>query len=542
MDTLIKKRIIIKKKVVSSKVGTDTDSDTNTDTSDTFKKISLYDAQKIHVNNICRIWDNFNFAFDFSMLGTGKTFTSSYLALNYGFKHVIVICPVSVESKWSIMKKDYGVPIKGIYSFTSIRSTKNKHPSHGLLLRYDSIDNSQGHAIEKTSFSSTDLYLNMVSDGVLLIIDEIQNIKNVNSQFIACKELIFQIVNGISNKNRKSRVLLLSGSPVDKQEQITTLLRSVNIIQSDELSVFNPYSRDNVWTGFQDFLNFCFKHKISRNIYDIYKIPNQNTGVVKIFRQIIYSVFQDLLKPILTSAMPPIISNVKLNKINAFYSIKGPDDILYEQGVNMLQKSIGFNNQTNEINHKGAKSLSAITRALILIETAKVNTMVKIAKKRLTNNINEKIVIVVNYNESIKSIYDLLIKYKPLILNGQVNKTDREKISAQFNEDNNNHRVLICNLAVVSVGIDLDDKYGGRPRFCIANPNYKTIDLYQLGHRFQRIDTKSDSTIHFIYGKRIHELQVLNALSSKSEVMKNTTDIQAHFGVQFLCDIPSSFF
>jgi hypothetical protein len=237
--------------------------------------------------------------------------------------------------------------------------------------------------------------------------------------------------------------------------------------------------------------------------------------------------------------MSPIANTVSLTKQNAFYNIDVNDEFLYIQGLSKLKHALSFNPETNQIAYQGIESLSAITSALMDIESAKLNTIARIAKHRLSNNVNEKMVIVLNYTDSIYTLVHMLEEFGPLILNGSVKKTDRDHISALFREDNNNSRLLICNLTVVSVGIDLDDKHGGRPRFCLVNPNYRTIDLYQLGHRFQRMDTKSDSTIQFIYGKKSHELSVLKALTSKSEIMKTTTEEQANAGVQFLCDIPS---
>jgi hypothetical protein len=103
--------------------------------------------------------------------------------------------------------------------------------------------------------------------------------------------------------------------------------------------------------------------------------------------------------------------------------------------------------------------------------------------------------------------------------------------------------LLLCNQGVASTGIDLDDKHGAFPRLCLVSPNYSTITSYQLGHRFQRADTKSDADVHFVFAKRrdktkeeskdIIELKVLDALSRKSQVMKETTAEQASNGVVF---------
>ena len=82
----------------------------------------------------------------------------------------------------------------------------------------------------------------MVQEGTLLIIDEIQNIKNISSQFLACQKLIEEIVTNFSGPfhvdgpKTKSRVLLLSGSPIDKQEHALHLFRSLHIMTEDRIA------------------------------------------------------------------------------------------------------------------------------------------------------------------------------------------------------------------------------------------------------------------------------------------------------------------
>lgn len=49
-----------------------------------------------------------------------------------------------------------------------------------------------------------------------------------------------------------------------------------------------------------------------------------------------------------------------------------------------------------------------------------------------------------------------------------------------------------------------------RPPF---SPSYSTITLYQLGQRFIRADSRSDATLHFVFGKHAQESNVLKALA-----------------------------
>ena len=84
----------------------------------TLKTITLLEHQDVHVDKIEKMFALRPFALDLSMLGAGKTFTSTYLALKHRdqFKHVMIICPVSVEGKWKDMRDSYGLQLDVICS------------------------------------------------------------------------------------------------------------------------------------------------------------------------------------------------------------------------------------------------------------------------------------------------------------------------------------------------------------------------------------------------------------------------------------------
>ena len=73
------------------------------------KPIELYPYQMSHKDNIVNILETSPFAFHFSMLGTGNTYTTSYIFkenMQNRFKHLISIAPVSVKSKWKTMENE----------------------------------------------------------------------------------------------------------------------------------------------------------------------------------------------------------------------------------------------------------------------------------------------------------------------------------------------------------------------------------------------------------------------------------------------------
>ena len=91
--------------------------------------------------------------------------------------------------------------------------------------------------IDKVEFKPTPFFLQMVEEGLLLIVDEIQNIKNISNQFHACQALMKPILE--QSLEKPSRILLLSGSPIDREHHALHLFRSLNIHTEDSLARMN---------------------------------------------------------------------------------------------------------------------------------------------------------------------------------------------------------------------------------------------------------------------------------------------------------------
>src|SRR5207249_4666658 len=102
--------------------------------------IQLLPHQIAHVEKLRGVLLEHPVALDFSMMGTGKTFTSSFLGLmrpEFQFQTMIVIAPVSVKPKWLAMQRDYRIPLVKCLGYQELRSVKCKQPKHGLLYRRD---------------------------------------------------------------------------------------------------------------------------------------------------------------------------------------------------------------------------------------------------------------------------------------------------------------------------------------------------------------------------------------------------------------------
>ena len=555
------------------------------------KPIELFEYQISHKDAINEIFEKSPFAFDFSMLGTGKTYTTSYIFKENKegrFKHLVSIAPVSVKSKWKTMEEEHGINLRKSISYCELRSVKFKQPKHGLLVRKDYTNTIHNEVddttreIEKVDFYCSKEYLELVNEGVLLVIDEIQNIKNNSNQLEACKELMRPIIQGFYNKREleriqtkidklqeqcdnfkdktcqrhmekkkklddflekrailsknpgKSRIILLSGSPIDKKVQVIHFFRALGIMTHEKLSAFNPQTWQMMWRGMREIEDYCLENWGQTEVQLIKQQFPLGEPRDRELEEYCYKLFRQLVKKNISSSMNPLQVKTAIHKRNAFYKLEIEHEVdLLQKGVDLLSSTTRFNGNTVDFGNNGIDSLRGVIRALTMIETAKISLFVRVAQSALEENHYNKVVICVNYTETINDLMDLLADYNPLRMDGSLSAKQRGNVIKSFQAPDNCYRLLIGNLSVCSTGIDLDDQDGRFPRICLVSPNYSTITLYQLSHRFQRANTKSDATIHFMFCKEATELPILNALARKSNIMKEITDKQVEYGVVF---------
>lgn len=531
--------------------------------------VELMPHQVDHVQRLSGTLDRFRFALDLSALGAGKTYCATKLCESRAIPNVVVIAPLTVLPKWQHMQTQHGLPLVDAISYCSLRSIKCKQPKHGFLNREDRVTehevDGELQQNERTFFHSTEKWRKLVDEGVLLIVDEIQNVKNVSSQFLSVKEMMRDILDHTDGDNT-SRVLLLSGTPVDKTEQVVNLYKALGLIKTHSLGHFNPQTRKCEAKGFRQVIRFheelfpgVFTAQMSGTLdhalivasayeahsYDIEKFSRRD-----FFSDSIYRLFRDIFIAKIAARMPPVASTNAVHKFNAFYRVKNDDSMrLLATAVARLCSSVGYDDSTNTVALQNltatdrARTFQQIARAMQMIETAKIPIFIRVAREALERNPNQKVAILLNYSDSIVDIAKALNDFSPLVVRGSTSIRNRAVALERFQRADDKYRLLIGNLSCVSTGVDLDDKDGRFPRLGLVSPNYSTITLHQLTYRFLRADTRSDAHVHFVFGREsingkpvrgLTELNVLNCLARKSKVMKEVANSAAADETQML--------
>jgi len=467
---------------------------------------SLLPHQIDHVKRIVRMFKSKNSILDLSLMGRGKTFTTSYTATVLG-SIMVVVCPASVEVKWKEMKTKFNAPVWKVISYESLRGVRNKQPKHGLLKRNDKVTESGTNVV---SYTVTNCFHRIVKNrNVLFVFDEVQKVKNRTAQSKACITLVSHACGF-----EKSRVILLSGTPIDKQEQSTNILRMMDLISMSMLVRRDPETDTINWLGFDKLYHSC----LSLNRNETIKIQEKyNQNKTSDYQKFAYDLFIKVVLPNQSSKMPNDVKSNKLNISNRFFHCTDSEKAALRTHISRMKFF------TEELSHGGNKKINIISniqKCLFRIEETKIPIIVRNAEKVLRSG--KKVCIMINFTNTLHALKDRLLEYNPVTINGKTPKHKRAEFLKGFQEDSDRVMLVIANMDVLSTGVDMDDKFGNRPRYVFASPNYKTMVIQQMTYRFLRSDTKSDTTIDFVYGNcDTEESSILGCLAKKSGVMRD---------------------
>ncbi len=522
------------------------------------KPIELFDYQEEHYNRIKYILEKYKIGFDLSELGAGKTYiTCKYLQENK-YENNYVVCPATLKEKWKSVANEYGIRLT-VLTYNEVASVRMKQPNHGLLIRDDFIETQAVHTfwatnnqddtrdIHKVKFYATEKLIEMAKkeNGMFIAFDEIQNIKNENSNVThACREIMNEIYNGRTNP-----ILCISGTPVDKQQQFVTIYRNIGIQKDNTLYRMNLSNWQNEPTGMLEIISYCENiARMENNVSAMEYMANIRENIPRnktVATNVLYKMFLEVIKPIISSQMTiPEQPMAQIVSQNIFYGLTGED---YDIADKAIKKMLEIVDNSNGI---FGEARIELFKSMILLESAKINTIVEEAEYLLMKNPNQKIVIAVSYKESVKELVEKLEKWNPLVINGEINGKIKQERIEKFQEANTERRVLIGNITVISTGIDLDDKDGRYPREVLVSPTFSEITMHQLKYRFKRsVKTMSDTTVKSIYttigmtippllsengeryvkiedtmrNKENIEMRILEALKKKSKIIETVS-------------------
>lgn len=209
----------------------------------------LNEEQEIHAQQVQNILTKFKFCLNTSHAGSGKTYTSIYIAAQLGIKRIILFCPKIMEYKWLDIIRAHN----NIYKFNLIYFTYSE---------ISSINFTTNNNIYQTIMIDSKLCINLnqnfkdkITNDTMIIFDEIHNIKTPSSK-------AFKFISALSNEGvkKQSYILSLSATPIERREEIKQLTKKISMLNKYE-SV--PLTND-------EYLSFYKKEKVNNNNFKTY--------------------------------------------------------------------------------------------------------------------------------------------------------------------------------------------------------------------------------------------------------------------------------
>lgn len=452
---------------------------------------NLYEYQKPHYFRIKDALNKYGYAVDTSIMGSGKTYTTCAIAKRLKIS-ITVFCPKSVIGVWYDVSKQYDISDIVVYTYAKLRG-KNEYLDSNLI--------------------PTDKWFQRLNQGTLLIYDECQNLKNKTKQFKSALSLAKTM-----GTNSASKMILLSATPVDKDEQVSRYCKMLGIIKRDKLA-YQDIQRGYVRDGINDLFDYCKLPPQERFMYEL----NFNKFTKNI---IVKKLFIKYIKPYSFFAMKPPPIEYPIDIKNGFYNISEDARELLQRGMNTLAASLNPSNVQDGLNGVISQhhqiNWGGISKGLSMINRAKVEIIVRITKIEM-NKPNVKVVCMMNFLESIDLCTEALKEYGSLKMIGEMNIKRRNKILHDFNYDPK-YRVLIANTRIASLGISLHDTIGNSPRVMFIIPTYAVMDMHQATRRIYRQGSKSSAVVRFIYGNQQNENRILTSLARKCNIMREFSD------------------
>ena len=364
-------------------------------------------------------------------------------------------------------------------------------------------------------------WLTMLQTPRLLVLDEAHFAKNAS---VRSKLLIILIRSHLEMGHPQSCLLLLSATPFDKQVNTVRIARTLGILKSPQLAVMNPQTGELQPRGLQELMDYA--NEINPGPLPADALIPRGRSITSMDRAYAWIIHK--IKPKLFLGMSPrslpFISNTK----NLFCPLEGEDLKRVKEGVDQLRKAMqAF---YLRLRQGGGNDLGSISGGLRLIEFGKIPLFIQNATAILNHNPRAKVIIMLNYTDSLKAIAENLARFAPIVIHGPTKKETRPDLVAQFQRSDTKHRLLIANLSVIAQGLDLDDKEGRFPRYMVISPSYHIISLHQGTGRILRTATKSQPTVRFVYVSQVSsELKLLNSLAKKSKNIQSGLDYDVTF-------------
>lgn len=492
------------------------------------KQVSLLNHQVSHFKKINNILRTSFFYLDTSSTGSGKTYSTSAVAISNNMD-IFVVCPKIVGYSWKNCSKLTGVKIVDTVSYESFRSVRNSQPKK-YLSRHDYTKTTENKIYEFTDFSATDDLKSLWNSGVLIVFDEVH--KAIGNT--ATMKAISTVVEMALSLGGKSRIAFLSATAFDQERGALIFFKLLGLVPSElEFIAGRETGSELSRKCIKQIVNYCAQidTEITNNL-----ISNSVSTTA-------YKLFINVVKPHIHSEMPPPVFEYSYDYKKVFYKTDNPEIFEWIRSLSkLLAQDIQITDdairaEQNLFKDNEDSKITKIINALNMINSLKLPILERVILHQLLSEPDSKVIV---FSDTIKKVLLPLGEFLAEMgfnvlyltgtdLQGKMRKqTDVEEIMEKFNKFDLEYRIILATTSKGGVGINLHDTSGEFPRVTYMLPSFRLRDLHQAAGRGYRVGVKSIARIRMVLvqtdsGEQ-SETSLLKNMTRKTDVLKSLND------------------
>ncbi len=481
--------------------------------------------QVSHFQRLRNILSYWFVALDNSDCGSGKTVVTTAVALAMGLSLVVIAPPGVVHDQWRETAKKYGVPLLLVISYERLRMACTPQQLETALVRRLSTDELASRGNDAPcAFEHTPFFSRLLDHGILLVFDEFHMLKTDRTLRMETAHCLVRAL--VHNPTTVSRILLLSATPCDRFENAVSLLKMLGLLTHNTLLPNGVVEVAEIAREIDPstFLALTTEYGGQSQSFSRMKPKRAALFAYEVYRDIFApwlrsTALSTTISPRPASEETPRPSSALVHlRLNGFYNFPKEDN-------ERLRKAYEAYSSCGEDDSE-PESVSRIkSQSLIDMEFAKVNTLARLVRERIDNQVNHphcKIIVYLNYRAPLDALAYALSSYAPLILNGDTSLQERTRSVASFQKPTDESRLIIAHPSVGGVGVNLDDRDGRFPRTQFACPSFMFIAMHQLMGRVARASSASNSESYIVFSNAVpEELKMIDNMSRKARTMKD---------------------
>lgn len=184
----------------------------------------LNEEQEFHVKGVLECLKMYNLCLNTSHAGSGKTYTSLYIANELNIKNIILFFPKIMQEKWISVISKYNQ----YYKFNILYFTYSEITSIGFTTNNNAYSSSIKN--NKLTLVLKDELLDRIASDSMILLDEVHNIKSPSSKAFKFIETVCE-----QAVNSKAYILALSATPIEKKSEISQLSRKISLLEKFEI-------------------------------------------------------------------------------------------------------------------------------------------------------------------------------------------------------------------------------------------------------------------------------------------------------------------